>query len=295
MHYYQHNIADYRKDTAHLSLLEHGIYRQILDTYYLNEKPIETQLVIRRLSIKTEEEMTALNLVLDDFFEASECGKYHIHKRCDAEINAYQAKAETARVNGSKGGRPPKPKKTQPVKLANPEKTGSKPNQEPLTINQEPITNTKTLDQSSIDREFDHVWALYERKGNKKTSKARYSKLSESKRKAILKHIPDYVLSTPDKKFRKDFEKYLNLEAWNDEVIPNATHQQPNQPGRSSAVDRVRRANEERERQRQASAGARPSVGVPDGDLRPHVGQSVRGNDTGELGAVIDGHFTRAD
>ena len=60
MHYYSHNVADYRKDTAHLSLLEHGIYRQLLDSYYLDEKPIETQQVIRRLSIKTQEEELAL-------------------------------------------------------------------------------------------------------------------------------------------------------------------------------------------------------------------------------------------
>jgi uncharacterized phage protein (TIGR02220 family) len=140
MHYYQHNIADYRKDTAHLTLLEHGIYRQLMDTYYLDEKPIETQSVIRRLSIKTEEEAKALNNVLNDFFTLSECGNFHSKKRCDEEIIKYQAKAESARVNGQKGGRPKKPRKTQPVILANPNITQTKANHKPLTINQEPLT-----------------------------------------------------------------------------------------------------------------------------------------------------------
>ncbi len=54
MNFYKHHIGDYRRDTAHLSLLEHGVYRQLMDTYYLSEEPIpnETELVMRRLSAK---------------------------------------------------------------------------------------------------------------------------------------------------------------------------------------------------------------------------------------------------
>ena len=39
MHYYQFNIADYRKDTGFLTYEEHGIYRQLIDQYHLDEKP----------------------------------------------------------------------------------------------------------------------------------------------------------------------------------------------------------------------------------------------------------------
>jgi len=143
MHYYQKNIADYRKDTAHLSLLEHGLYNQVIDSYYLDEKPIRTQSVIRRLSIKTECEILALDNILTDFFTPSECGEFWVHKRIDSEILKYKAKAEIAKANGSKGGRPKKPKKTKRVILANQEKTGSKANQEPRTKNQEPVDSVK--------------------------------------------------------------------------------------------------------------------------------------------------------
>ena len=143
MHYYQHNIADYRKDTAHLSLLEHGIYRQLLDTYYLDEKPIETKSVIRRLSIITKEDQIALENVLSDFFVLSECGNFHHKKRCDEEILKYQAKIDTARANGSKGGRPKKPKITKGVNSGKPKITKGKANQEPLTNNQELINKEK--------------------------------------------------------------------------------------------------------------------------------------------------------
>jgi uncharacterized protein YdaU (DUF1376 family) len=98
MHYYQHNIADYRKDTSHLSLLEHGVYHQLIDQYYLSEQPIpleETKLY-RLMSARSEDEKIAIQSVLEDFFVKTEDG--YIHKRCDIEIEAYQTKSERAVV-----------------------------------------------------------------------------------------------------------------------------------------------------------------------------------------------------
>jgi len=70
MHYYQHNIADYRKDTSHLNLMEHGIYRQLLDSYYLDEIPLCVDLakLMRSHSVRTADEEQALKNVLTDFF-----------------------------------------------------------------------------------------------------------------------------------------------------------------------------------------------------------------------------------
>jgi uncharacterized protein YdaU (DUF1376 family) len=138
LNYFQHHIGDYRRDTAHLSLLEHGVYRQLIDLYYLSEEPIpaETDWVIRRLSARTNEEIAAIHAVLKDFFIKDFEGRPgYSHKRCDIELYEYAAKAETARVNGKLGGRP---KKTQPVISGNPDVTTSQANHEPLTINQEP-------------------------------------------------------------------------------------------------------------------------------------------------------------
>ena len=139
MHYYQFNIADYRKDTMHLSRLEHGIYRDLIDWYYLDEKPIplETQVVRRRLRLDTEEEAKALNNVLSDFF--SKADGWH-HDRIDQDIRDYHAMADKNKANGKLGGRP---KKTQSVTSGLPDETESKPtrnpNQEPRTNNHKPI------------------------------------------------------------------------------------------------------------------------------------------------------------
>jgi uncharacterized protein YdaU (DUF1376 family) len=105
MHYYKFNIADYRKDTAHLSRLEHSIYRDLIDWYYLDEKPISSdiKIVSRRLRLEASEVESLLN-VLHDFFELREEGYYH--GRIDDEIHAYHLLASTNRENGKKGGRP---------------------------------------------------------------------------------------------------------------------------------------------------------------------------------------------
>jgi uncharacterized protein YdaU (DUF1376 family) len=101
MHYYQHNIADYRKDTSHLSLLEHGIYRQLLDSYYLDEKPLCTDLakLMRSHSVRTADEENALKNVLSDFFEKTKNG--YIHKRCDETISNYHGKSDKARASAN--------------------------------------------------------------------------------------------------------------------------------------------------------------------------------------------------
>jgi uncharacterized protein YdaU (DUF1376 family) len=91
--YYQHHIGDYRRDTGHLTLLEHGIYRQLLDQYYLTEKPIDST-TIRLLSIRNTDECESYYRVLADFFV--ERDGVFFHKRCDFEIQRFKEKSEKA-------------------------------------------------------------------------------------------------------------------------------------------------------------------------------------------------------
>jgi len=165
MHYFQHNIADYRKDTAHLTLLEHGVYRQLLDQYYLNEKPLplDQDKLMRLLCARSEGEIRAVLSVLGDFFEKTELG--YIHKRCDAEIEAFQSKQVKAVAAANKRWN-----------NADAMLTHSEPNanHKPITINHKPLTNIKTLS------DFDTFWIEYPKKVGK-----------EAARKAWLKNKPD--------------------------------------------------------------------------------------------------------
>lgn len=96
MYAYYHHIGDYRKDTAHLSLVEHGIYRQLLDTYYLDERPLtlDHAKLMRSHSVRSADEVQAFENVLQDFFVRTEEG--YVHKRCESEIAQFKAKSDSA-------------------------------------------------------------------------------------------------------------------------------------------------------------------------------------------------------
>lgn len=101
MHYYQHNIADYRKDTQHLCFIGHGIYRQLMDSYYLSESPLpsDENKLMRLLCVRTKQEKSALRDVLTDFFIVTPNG--YIHKRCDVEIEAFHSKSRMASASAN--------------------------------------------------------------------------------------------------------------------------------------------------------------------------------------------------
>jgi uncharacterized protein YdaU (DUF1376 family) len=131
MHYYQFNIGDYLKHTAHLTPMEDLAYRRLLDIYYDTETPIPNNIprVSRLLRIDKE----VVKTVLDEFFELTESG-YKNH-RADIEIAAYHSFLQKQKLNGIKGGRP---KKTQEIPKLNPSLTQNNPKQETLTTNQQP-------------------------------------------------------------------------------------------------------------------------------------------------------------
>ena len=40
VNYYERHLGDYARDTAHLTMVEHGAYTLLLDRYYATESPI---------------------------------------------------------------------------------------------------------------------------------------------------------------------------------------------------------------------------------------------------------------
>jgi uncharacterized protein YdaU (DUF1376 family) len=146
MNYYSHHIGDYTTDTAHLSLLEDGAYRRLMDRYYTTEAPLplDEAALFRVIRARQPEEQEAVRVVLTEFFTLTDSG--WTHKRCDAEIEAFKAKsgkaAEAANKRWGKAGNAPASPNgnadgmhTQCERTADAMPTN---NQEPLTNNQEP-------------------------------------------------------------------------------------------------------------------------------------------------------------
>jgi uncharacterized protein YdaU (DUF1376 family) len=108
MNYYERHLGDYAKDTAHLSMLEHGAYGLLLDRYYGTEAGIPAAQAHRVARARSKEEKQAVDDVLAEFFELVD-GVW-INHRTEREITKAQAKISAAKENGKKGGRPLKVK-----------------------------------------------------------------------------------------------------------------------------------------------------------------------------------------
>jgi uncharacterized protein YdaU (DUF1376 family) len=97
--YYRFFTADYLRDAAHLSLLEHGAYRRLIDIYMTTGEPLpfDLQRLYRLLHATSKEEQQAVQVVVDEFFHME--GQLLRHNRCDREIcwqNATTAQAKAA-------------------------------------------------------------------------------------------------------------------------------------------------------------------------------------------------------
>lgn len=91
------------------------------------------------------------------------------------------------------------------------------------TINKEQLTITETIVSvlSNKELDFDLWWNKYDKKQGKEKALAKWMKLKDSEIQTCLEAVDAYVVSTPDKQFRKLPITYLNGCHWNDEISIN--------------------------------------------------------------------------
>lgn len=99
MNYFEHHIGDFLKKTAHLSIVEEGVYRRLLDRYYISEQPLPANVreccKLARATSKAERDAVAD--VLKEFFTLEEDG--HHQKRADEEIARFKDKQRKAKAS----------------------------------------------------------------------------------------------------------------------------------------------------------------------------------------------------
>lgn len=70
-------------------------------------------------------------------------------------------------------------------------------------------------DASVTDYSFETVWSMYGKPvGNVEVLKATWDSLSAKNKDNILSYIPQYVASTPEVRYRKNFENFLSERYW---------------------------------------------------------------------------------
>lgn len=133
MNFYKRFMGDYGRDTAHLSLAEHGTYTLLLDHYYSTEAPLPADYVplYRICRAFDDAEQLAVRTVADQYFPVGQDGKRH-NGRADAQIAEDRNRIDTAKENGRKGGRPKK--QSQPAPQEEPD---NKPNENPTGFDSE--------------------------------------------------------------------------------------------------------------------------------------------------------------
>ena len=82
---------------------------------------------------------------------------------------------------------------------------------------------------------FERAWDLYDKKvGCKAKLEKKWNSMSKKDRKAAIEYIPLYVISQPDKQYRKNFQTFLNQRGWEDELIgatppPTSVNENPSE------------------------------------------------------------------
>lgn len=112
LNFYKHHIGDYLKKTAHLSIAEHGAYLLMLQAYYATEAPLPRgEALYRVLRATSKQERAAVDSVLKQFWRETEKG--YTNGRAEEEMASAQRQREVNRETGKRGGRPPKPNRTE--------------------------------------------------------------------------------------------------------------------------------------------------------------------------------------
>lgn len=97
MNFFKLYIGDYQRDTAHLSITEHGAYMLMLQHYYATEKPLPAGKALHRmLRAQDKAERNAIDAVASQFWRETPDGL--VNERADVEITKASAQAETNRA-----------------------------------------------------------------------------------------------------------------------------------------------------------------------------------------------------
>lgn len=97
MNWFKLYIGDYQRDTAHLSITEHGAYMLMLQHYYATERPLPIGKALHRmLRAQDKAERDAIDTIAAQFWAETPAGL--VNARADDELAKAGAQADTNRA-----------------------------------------------------------------------------------------------------------------------------------------------------------------------------------------------------
>lgn len=238
MNYYQHHIGDFDKATRHLTRIERSVYRDLIELYYDTEQPLtlDRAALCRKILARSNEEVTAVEQTLNEFFTETATGWYH--ERCETEIDRYRSstsqKAQAGKASALKRSAKKQQALNEPATDVERVLNERATNQEPLTINQEPVVTPLPPDGGeTVDAKFESFWMAYPKKVGKGATRKAWDRVKQpaASLDLILKALSWQVASGQWAKNGGQFipnpATYLNQQRWLDErpsaVVKNLT------------------------------------------------------------------------
>ena len=145
MHYYQHHIGDFIKDTNFLTNEEIGIYMKLIWLYYDTEKPLLNNLLTLSIKVASRGNEEVLSNILGMFFTL-ENDEWH-HSRCDKEIAEYHGFIESK----SKAGKASAERRLNMKSTGVEQVLNTKAMDVQLTTNHKPLTTNQDIKASSAE------------------------------------------------------------------------------------------------------------------------------------------------
>lgn len=164
MNFFKLYIGDYQRDTAHLSVTEHGAYLLMLQHYYATEKPLPKGKALHRmLRAQEKSERDAIDAVVIGFWQETDVGL--VNERADVEITKAAAQGET---NGRIAREREAARKA--AREANERSTNRATNDQPNHSHSQTPEEAKKKTYSAADAAFERAWTAYPKRagGNSK-------------------------------------------------------------------------------------------------------------------------------
>lgn len=214
MHYYKRHLGDYARDTGHLSILEHGVYTLLIDTYYSKEQaPTEAE-AIRWARARTPAEVQAVNSVLGEFFVIE--GTRFINRRVEEEIASYREVSETnRRIAVEREERKRVRSEHEPCSKRDTDR-GESVN---LAISHKPLAKKSRSTVQPTSARFPDFWDAYPNKKGKQEAEKRWRKDKlDDRADEIIAHVK--TMTAKDDGWQRGYvpmgSTYLNQARWTD-------------------------------------------------------------------------------